>query len=137
MTALRLSPAMRNMLRNAIIGKRIGQGLAGGPLKIAATCRALEARGLIDAELQPTEAGRAVFTPKQPGGRTLNLVHCTGHVHAILPDIGNGSGDRRFFAVKIDGKGYEDLQSTTQQAAMHRAFMRAPMARSVVVRSPR
>lgn len=64
MTTPRLSPAMRNMLRNAIDGKRIGQGLAGGPLKIAATRRALEARGLLDAELKPTDAGRAVFTPK-------------------------------------------------------------------------
>ena len=64
MSPPRLSPAMRNMLRNAIDGKRIGQGLAGGPLKIAATRRALEARGLLDAELKPTDAGRAVFTPK-------------------------------------------------------------------------
>ncbi|MBD9395584.1 hypothetical protein [Acidovorax sp. ACV01] len=66
MTTPRLSPAMRNMLRNAIDGKRIGQGLAGGPLKIAATRRALEARGLLDSELKPTEAGCAVFTPKLP-----------------------------------------------------------------------
>ena len=66
MSALRLSPAMRNLLRNAIEGKPIGQGLAGGPLKIAATRRALEARGLLDAELKPTDAGRTVFTPKQP-----------------------------------------------------------------------
>ena len=64
MSPPRLSPAMRNMLRNAIDGKRIGQGLAGGPLKITATRRALEARGLLDAELKPTDAGRAVFTPK-------------------------------------------------------------------------
>ena len=64
MSPPRLSPAMRNMLRNAIDGKRIGQGLAGGPLKIAATRRALEARGLLDAELKPTDAGRAVFAPK-------------------------------------------------------------------------
>lgn len=68
-------------------------------------------------------------------GRTLTLMHCTGHVHAIPPTT--GQGDRRFFAVKIDGKRYEDHQATTQQAAMQRAFMRAPMARSVVVRSPR
>ena len=68
-------------------------------------------------------------------GRTLTLVHCTGHVHAIPPTT--GEGDRRFFAVKIDGRAYEDRQATTQQAAMQRAFMRAPMARSVVVRSPR
>ena len=66
MSTPRLSPAMRNLLRNAIEGKPIGQGLAGGPLKIAATRRALEARGLLDAELKPTDAGRAVFTPKQP-----------------------------------------------------------------------
>ena len=66
MSTSRLSPAMRNMLRNAIDGKRIGQGLAGGPLKITATRRALEARGLLDAELKPTDAGRTVFTPKQP-----------------------------------------------------------------------
>ena len=66
MSTPRLSPAMRNMLRNAIDGKRIGQGLAGGLLKITATRRALEARGLLDAELKPTDAGRTVFTPKQP-----------------------------------------------------------------------
>ena len=66
MSTPRLSPAMRNMLRNAIDGKRIGQGLAGCPLKIAATRRALEARGLLDAELKPTDAGRSVFTPKHP-----------------------------------------------------------------------
>lgn len=68
-------------------------------------------------------------------GRTLTLVHCTGHVHAIPP--ATGESDRRFFAVKIDGKDYEDHQAATQQAAVDRAFMRAPMARSVVVRSPR
>lgn len=66
MSPPRLSPAMRNMLRNAIDGKHIGQGLAGSPLKIAATRRALEARGLLDSELKPTDAGRAVFTPKHP-----------------------------------------------------------------------
>ena len=66
MSTPRLSPAMRNMLRNAIDGKPIGQGLAGGPLKITATRRALESRGLLDAELKPTDAGRTVFTPKQP-----------------------------------------------------------------------
>lgn len=56
---------MRNMLRNVIDGKRISQGLAGGALKMAATRRALESRGMLDAELKPTDAGRAVFTPKQ------------------------------------------------------------------------
>lgn len=68
-------------------------------------------------------------------GRSLTLVHFTGHVHAIPPV--QGEGDRRFFAVKVDGDEYEDHQSTTQQAAVQRAFTRAPMARSVVVRSPR
>lgn len=66
MSTPRLSPAMRNMLRNAIDGKRICQGLAGGPHKIDATRRALEARGLLDAELKPTEAGRAIFAPRCP-----------------------------------------------------------------------
>lgn len=66
MSAPRLSPAMRNMLRNAIHGKRIGQGLSGGPHKIDATRRALEARGLLDTDLKPTDAGRAVFEPKHP-----------------------------------------------------------------------
>ncbi|MCI5068446.1 hypothetical protein [Acidovorax sp.] len=64
MSTPRLSPAMRNMLRNAIDGKRIGQGLSGGPHKIDATRRALEARGLLDTDLKPTEAGRSVFAPK-------------------------------------------------------------------------
>lgn len=68
-------------------------------------------------------------------GRTLTLVQCTGHVHAIPATT--AEGDRRFFAVKVDGKNYEDHQATTQQAAVQRAFIRSPMARSVVVRSPR
>lgn len=69
-----------------------------------------------------------------PTGRTLQLI-CTSGAANPLPN--SSQGDRRFFAVKIDGKRYEDHQATTQQAAMQRAFMRAPMARSVVVRSPR
>lgn len=64
MSAHRLSPAMRAMLRNAIDGKPLASGMYGGGLKLAQTRRALEARGMLDSELKPTEAGRAVFLPK-------------------------------------------------------------------------
>jgi len=65
--------------------------------------------------------------------RTLNLVNSTGHAHPFTPSL----GERRFFAVKIDGKAYKDHDARTQQAAMDRAFIRRPLARSIVVRSPR
>lgn len=61
MTALRLSPAMRTMLRNLTNGQPSTRGLAGGPYKHAATQAALKARGLLDQEAKPTAAGRAVF----------------------------------------------------------------------------
>ena len=66
MTAPRLSPAMRNMLRNILDGKGPwahlkGQSQHGGSLK---TLAALRQRGLIDAGDRPTDAGRAVFSPK-------------------------------------------------------------------------
>lgn len=65
MSTPRLSPAMRAMLRNATHGAPLIKGLSGGPLKNAATRRALEARGLLGQDLKPTDAGRAVFAPKQ------------------------------------------------------------------------
>ena len=66
MTAPRLSPAMRNMLRSILDGKGPwahlkGQSQHGGSLK---TLAALRQRGLIDAADRPTDAGRAVFSPK-------------------------------------------------------------------------
>ena len=68
MTTQRLSPAMRNMLRSILNGKGpwahlVGQAQHGGSFQ---TLHALRQRGLIDAADRPTEAGRAVFTPKQP-----------------------------------------------------------------------
>lgn len=68
MTAPRLSPAMRNMLRSILDGKGPwahlkGQSQHGGSLK---TLAALRQRGLIDAADRPTDAGRAVFSPKHP-----------------------------------------------------------------------
>lgn len=66
MTAPRLSPAMRNMLRNVISGQPSTRGLAGGPLKHAATRRALEVRGLLDQDLKATAAGLAVFSLRKP-----------------------------------------------------------------------
>ena len=66
MTAPRLSPAMRNMLRNVISGQPSTRGLAGGALKHAATRRALEARGLLDQDLKVTAAGLAVFGLRKP-----------------------------------------------------------------------
>ncbi|WP_225581226.1 hypothetical protein [Acidovorax sp. ACV02] len=66
MTAQRLSPAMRNMLRSILDGKGPwahlkGQSQHGGSFQ---TLAALRQRGLIDAADRPTEAGRAVFSPK-------------------------------------------------------------------------
>ena len=66
MTAPRLSPAMRNMLRSILDGKGPwahlkGQSQHGGSLQ---TLAALRQRGLIDAANRPTDAGRAVFSPK-------------------------------------------------------------------------
>lgn len=66
MTTPRLSPAMRNMLRNVISGQPSTRGLAGGPLKHAATRRALEVRGLLDEDLKVTAAGLAVFGLRKP-----------------------------------------------------------------------
>jgi len=67
MSTQRLSPAMRNMLRSILSGKGPwahlnGQSQHGGSFQ---TLKALRQRGLIDAADRPTEAGRAVFTPKQ------------------------------------------------------------------------
>ena len=67
MTSPHLSPAMRNMLRSILSGKGPwahlnGQSQHGGSFQ---TLHALRKRGLIDAADRPTEAGRAVFTPKQ------------------------------------------------------------------------
>lgn len=61
MSTPRLSPAMRNMLRNVISGQPSTRGLAGGPHKHTATQSALQSRGLLDKEAKPTAAGRAVF----------------------------------------------------------------------------
>lgn len=66
MSTPRLSPAMRNMLRSILDGKGPwahlkGQAQHGGSFQ---TLVALRQRGLIDAADRPTEAGRAVFTPK-------------------------------------------------------------------------
>ena len=67
MSTPRLSPAMRNMLRSILNGKGpcahlVGQAQHGGSFQ---TLHALRKRGLIDAADRPTEAGRAVFIPKQ------------------------------------------------------------------------
>ncbi|WP_431152511.1 hypothetical protein [Acidovorax facilis] len=61
----RLSPAMRNMLRNAVRGESLAKGLCAGPYKQYHTRRALEARGLLDSNAKPTDAGKAVFAPAQ------------------------------------------------------------------------
>ncbi|PIF29397.1 hypothetical protein CLU88_4326 [Acidovorax sp. 56] len=66
MTAQRLSPAMRAMLRNIITRQPSIQGLTGGPLKHAATRRALQTRGLLDQELKATASGLAVFGARNP-----------------------------------------------------------------------
>lgn len=54
---VRLSPAMRNMLRAAIAGK---------PLPNGETRAALIARNMLTDAGQPTSAGRMVFAPKLP-----------------------------------------------------------------------
>lgn len=96
MSTPRLSPAMRNMLRNAIDGKRIGQGLAGGPHKHAATQSALQTRGLLDQALKPTAAGLAVFGLRKPAthmvwhligpqgcGKTRYAEACIAAIHKL------------------------------------------------------
>lgn len=68
MTSPRLSPAMRQMLRNATAGANLATGMYGGTHKLAQTRTALKARGLIDTDGRSTEAGRAVFAPRKLEG---------------------------------------------------------------------
>lgn len=89
MSTPRLSPSMRNMLRNVISGQPSTKGLPGGAFKHAATRRALETRGLLDQDLKPTAAGLAVFGQRKPAsyvvwhligpmgcGKTIYANHC-------------------------------------------------------------
>lgn len=61
MTAARLSPAQRNALYAVCLGGlRNRQAL---PTKAVQTLDVLRAKGMLDADYQPTDAGRAVFEP--------------------------------------------------------------------------
>lgn len=96
MSTSRLSPAMRTMLRNMITGQPSIQGLAGGPLKHAATRRALQTRGLLDQDLKATDAGLAVFGARKPApyvvwhligpaacGKTRYAQTCIAAIHKL------------------------------------------------------
>lgn len=77
MSARRLSPAMRTMLRNAIDGAPLDRGMHCGPAQQLQTQQALQARGMLDADQQPTEAGRAIFTAI-PVPRSYMVWHLIG-----------------------------------------------------------
>lgn len=96
MSTPRLSPAMRNMLRNIIAVQPSARGLAGGPHKHAATRRALETRGLLDQDHQPTKTGLAVFGLRKPAtyvvwhligpqgcGKTRYAEACIAAIHKL------------------------------------------------------
>ena len=72
MTPRHLSPAQRTMLRNALSGAPLHQGLTKAALHAGGGTRAaLVKRGLLnDATDQPTEEGRAVFQPLTVGNTT-------------------------------------------------------------------
>lgn len=64
MTAPRLSPAMCNALHTLC---------HGGPcMPRPTTQRALQQRGLVDSQGQPTAAGRAVFAQRGPAAITAH-----------------------------------------------------------------
>ena len=64
MTGTHLSPAMRTMLRIAIKGVDLYQGMGNAARKAGGGTRsALIARGLLDANDKPTSAGIAIFNP--------------------------------------------------------------------------
>ena len=61
-----LSPAMRNMLHNAIHGKPLHTGMAASTVTHSkcSTVQALHRRGLLAGiDHHPTDAGRAYFAP--------------------------------------------------------------------------
>lgn len=61
MTAARLSPAQRNALFAVCLGGLRNRDAL--PTKAVQTLDSLRTKGLLDADYQPTEAGRAVFDP--------------------------------------------------------------------------
>lgn len=62
MTTRSLSPAQRNALYAITLGGL--RNRAALPPKAIQTLDSLRARGMLDADYQPTEAGRAVFQPQ-------------------------------------------------------------------------
>jgi hypothetical protein len=65
MTTHRLSPAMRSVLRIAITHGRLPARFVA---RATPTLQALRQRGLLDADNQPTQAGRNVFAPADAKG---------------------------------------------------------------------
>lgn len=69
--APRLTQAQRNVLGKLLDGAHVhaatGNVLSGGGVQSA--LNALQRKGLVDVNGQPTPAGRAVFAPRQVAGR--------------------------------------------------------------------
>lgn len=68
MKPAKLSPAMRTMLNNAIHGRPLSFSLTRNSIshKTNSTLQALHRAGMLaGADHQPTDAGRAYFTPPQ------------------------------------------------------------------------
>lgn len=67
-STLRLTPPQRDMLSNAVHGRALTYGLTGRASHGGATGTraALVSKGLLDAQGNPTPAGRAVFAPRVP-----------------------------------------------------------------------
>lgn len=64
MTAARLSPAQRNALYAVCLGGLRNRDAL--PTKAVQTLDSLRTKGLLDADYQPTDAGRAVFAEPAP-----------------------------------------------------------------------
>ena len=120
MTTQRLSPAMRNALFAICHGGLRNHSVL--PTATQQTLTALQQRGLIDLQGNPTEAGRAVFAPlslppkaaaaTRDNARPVNVVFLSGAVDAIPIE-----NDRRFFPVYADELRREIKQYITPQDA--------------------
>lgn len=76
MTAARLSPAQRNALFAVCLGGLRNRDAL--PTKAVLTLDSLRTKGLLGADYQPTEAGRAVFADRGCRGVTYKVWHLAG-----------------------------------------------------------
>lgn len=76
MTAARLSPAQRNALFAVCLGGLRNRDAL--PTKAVQTLDSLRTKGLLGADYQPTEAGRAVFADRGRRGVTYKVWHLAG-----------------------------------------------------------